>query len=251
MRPRALDLCCRAGGASVGLHRAGFDVVGCDVIYSKNYPFPLIVHDALDIDSVLDLDDFQFIWASPPCQPFSKGLGNQKTSEPDIIEPMRQLLSRSAEKWCMENVECAPIRPDVILTGDMFGLNTYRKRHFELAGFWCVPPFTPGPKFGPQTRPGSVTVAGGGGKRAGDLSAWSDAMEIDWMTRAEIVEAVPPSYAEYIARQAILGLRNQFDISPREFLPARISASWDGSLSQAKIGRLKNGEVNMGGDGGQ
>ena len=30
-RPRALDLFCGAGGASMGLHRAGFDVTGIDI----------------------------------------------------------------------------------------------------------------------------------------------------------------------------------------------------------------------------
>lgn len=31
-RPRALDLFCRAGGISEGLRRAGFDVVGVDIL---------------------------------------------------------------------------------------------------------------------------------------------------------------------------------------------------------------------------
>lgn len=31
MKPRLLDLCCKAGGAAVGYHRAGFEVVGVDI----------------------------------------------------------------------------------------------------------------------------------------------------------------------------------------------------------------------------
>ena len=29
------------------------------------------------------------------------------------------------------------------------------------------------------------------------------AMEIDWMTRKEITQAIPPAYSEFIGRQAI------------------------------------------------
>ena len=86
--------------------------------------------------------------------------------------------------------------------------------------------------------------AGGGGRGAGDISAWSDAMGIDWMTRREIVEAVPPSYAEYIGQQAMTaidGHRGKMWRRPK-FSPARVSAIWDGSLSQAKIGQVETSD---------
>ncbi|CUW39693.1 conserved protein of unknown function [Magnetospirillum sp. XM-1] len=205
-RPRAIDLCCCAGGASMGLHRAGFDVVGVDIRPQPRYPFTFILGDAQEAD----LAGFDFAWASPPCQRWTPHAQQHGTCDdhPDLVTPMRDKLRAWGGAYCIENVPRSPVRPTLILTGDLFGLNTYRKRHFET-NFLVLAP-KPGKAFGPKTRPGSVTVAGSSGGRSmrdgwqnGDKAAWQAAMGIDWMTNAEMAEAIPPAYGEFIGRAAL------------------------------------------------
>ncbi len=90
----------------------------------------------------------------------------------------------------------------------MFGLNTFRRRHFET-NFMVLTP-QPGKPFGPKTRRDAVTVAGSSGGRSnrdhwrnGNKAAWQAAMGVDWMTNEEIADAVPPAYAEFIGRAAM------------------------------------------------
>lgn len=211
-RPLALDLFCGAGGASAGLHRAGFDVVGVDIKPQPRYPFPFVQADALNCP--FDLHDFDLIWASPPCQFATAAAARLRQAGniyPNFIAAVRTLLA-GHPVTVIENVPPAvklgPLRPDLRLNGWMFPeLRVIRERVFELSFFTLAPPSE---KPRDLMRRGYVTVAGHGVPsyaRARGLT-WTakdcrDAMGIEWMSRAELAQAVPPAYAEFIARAAL------------------------------------------------
>lgn len=203
-RPKALDLCCCAGGASMGLWRAGFDVVGVDIKPQPRYPFMFLQADALDVR----FQGFDFIWASPPCQQFCALNTREDLSHyPDIVDPIRQRLLASGKPFVIENVPGAPIRKDLILCGAMFGLRSYRHRHFE-SNFPIEQPAHPKHvvrvnRRGENRREhwangGFITITGDVGTYCGP-----EAMGIDWMSGAEMSEAIPPAYAEHIGRAAL------------------------------------------------
>src|SRR5215813_8182926 len=99
---RCLDLFCGAGGASMGLHRAGFDVTGVDIKPQPRYPFKFVQADAMEYP----LEGFDFIWASPPCQRYTMAQNAAKNAEahPDLIPALRYNLTGTATPWVIENV---------------------------------------------------------------------------------------------------------------------------------------------------
>ncbi len=201
---KALDLFCKAGGASMGLHRAGFEVTGIDIEPQPHYPFAFHLGDALDAN----LDGYDFVWASPPCQAHSTMTKRWGKDRPDVhprlIEPIRAKLKAWGGVYVIENVVGAPLENPFMLCGSMFGLRVRRHRLFE-ASFPVLAPTCDHAQQGPV-----VPVyghAGGSSKRDGlrfpGTDAWRAAMGIDWMTGNELAEAIPPAYAEWIGRRAI------------------------------------------------
>jgi len=215
-RPLALDLFCCAGGVAEGLSRAGYQVVGVDIKNQPRYPFPFIQADATS----LEFARFDLVWASPPCQRFSDLAKRNGNAEdwPDLIEPMRAKLIASGCLYTIENVEGAPLKPTVVLCGTMFpGLRVLRHRMFEANFPIEQPPHGKHPKvhtfdkrkshFGKTDENVDFVQVTGGGNCT--LAAASSAMGIDWMSKAEINEAIPPAYSEYIGRAALTVSRIQ------------------------------------------
>lgn len=210
-RPLLLDLFCCAGGAGVGYYRAGFDVVGVDIVPRPNNPLPFVQADALKLDAKF-IALFDAIHASPPCQSYSdlaKRNGNAD-DWPRLIEPVREMLIASGKPYVIENVEGAPLLNPIVLCGTMFpGLRVLRHRLFEANFPIQVPAHPKHPKvhtfdkrkshFGKTDEWRDFVQVTGGGNCS--LAAARNAMGIDWMTKGEINEAIPPAYTELIGRQ--------------------------------------------------
>ena len=206
--PRVLDLFCGAGGASMGYAKAGYEVVGMDIKHGKRYPFEYIRRDVMTLRPE-DLEGFDLIHASPPCQTYSvtqhlRVAQGKSTSKQDLLAQVRSLLVVSEIPYVIENVKGAPLIDPVQLCGSAFGLKVRRHRLFEssmeLRGTDC--------HHKEQGKP--VGIYGsmrdeipGGGHTAKTMDQAHEAMGIDWMIWGELVEAIPPAYTHYIGQQIL------------------------------------------------
>jgi DNA (cytosine-5)-methyltransferase 1 len=192
----------------MGYHRAGFDVVGVDIKPQPRYPFRFWQLDAMtvleDIRGEYWPEMFDAIHASPVCKLWSAATPAwARASHQDQLTPARARLQSLTVPWVIENVPGAPMRPDLKLCGCMFGLpRLKRERWFETSwhAFDLRQPC--------HHKPGDVvSVTGTGGGTGHTIKAgvadWKDSMGIDWMTMAELAQAIPPAYTEYIGRQLL------------------------------------------------
>ncbi len=215
MRPRLLDLFCGAGGCSVGYTLAGFEVVGVDHKPQPRYPFEFVQGDALEYLAAHG-HEFDAIHASPPCQSHVKGLAavnrarGRVLGHVDLIGETRGLLDATGKPWAIENVEGSPLRRPIRLCGSSFGLSVRRHRLFEsnkfLFGLDCLHGRQREAKYPTNWRPNGerrlarvVQVYG----QAAGTHLWPAAMGIDWMTRDELAQAIPPAYTRFIGAQLL------------------------------------------------
>ncbi len=186
----------------MGYHRAGFGVVGVDIDPQPRYPFEFHQGDALAflIEFGHEFDAFA---ASPPCQAHSLAQRIQGRQHRDYIAEVRALLKALGKPFVIENVEGAPLVDPVVLCGAMFpGLRTYRHRLFESNITFTVPAHpdhvAPTTKMGRPPRPGEFMHVVG---NFSGVRQAREAMGIDWMTRDELREAIPPAYTEFLGQQ--------------------------------------------------
>lgn len=233
-KPVLLDLYCKAGGATRGYQRAGFRVVGVDKDPQPNYcGDEFFQADALDVlEALLEERQVGLLWptaianlaavhASPPCQAYTafRWMRPGASSYPELIEPTRELLRALPRPYVIENVPGAPLIDPIQLCGSMFGLaiaegELRRHRLFECSFPVEAPPrcFHPrgrktlgiyGGGTRQSTRPALRNERGwlkGGATDKANLRQAQELMEMPWANRAEICQAIPPAYTEYIGR---------------------------------------------------
>lgn len=249
MTYRILDLFCCAGGAAVGYARAGFKVYGVDKDPQPNYPYPLLVADAVGAlrglvfgsslefadpktgeTEALHLEDFHAVHASPPCQSYSHTRVFHSRAHADLVEPTREALVESGLLYVIENVKGSPLLNPLRLCGTEFDmraadvdgveLKLIRHRLFESN----VPLVGNGGCRHDRSVVTATVYGEGGGwtpewrdnpdRMGGYIPHTSVAQEllgIDWMSKRELSQSVPPAMTEHIGVQLVAHLTDDGD----------------------------------------
>ena len=188
----------------MGLHKAGFEVTGIDLVEQTEYPFSFLQADVMQMDECPDVD---LIWASPPCQAFTayKRRPGHVAPVDNLIPAVRAKLRAWGKPYIIENVVGAPLENPITLCGSMFGLDVQRHRLFETSfpveqpkcnhGVWT-------PRFPPATNRKNKRKTVEVGVWRIPLETQHAAMGIDWMSREKLSQSIPPAYAEFLGNAA-------------------------------------------------
>jgi len=183
-------------------------VTGVDIEPQPNYPWTFVQASALGL-SVEFLSEFDFIWASPPCQFATAYKRRHAHVKPamNLIPATRDLLDAAGVPYVIENVAGArhELRDPVMLCGSSFGLDVRRHRYFETSRFdiepvacdhgWQTPRFPPA---GNRVNLRSTVEVG----------VWRIPMDVqhaamgglEWRARRELSQAIPAPYSAHIAQ---------------------------------------------------
>lgn len=216
-QPELFDGCCCEGGAGRGYADAGFKVTGVDNRPQPRYPFTFVQADILEVlEDQTFMSRFAAVHVSPPCHdhtPLTSVAGTDGSGW--LLAAVRERLNALDVPWVIENVPGAPMRPDLILCGHMFGLRTRRHRWFEFSSsVGIVPPLPhnhrPGVKTATKNRRQrweqgwDVSVTGDVGTYVGP-----EALGVDWMTGNGLSQAIPPPYTAYIGEYLMAAVGSQ------------------------------------------
>lgn len=145
----------------------------------------------------------------------------------NLIPATRAFLKASGRPYIIENVEGARehlIAP-IMLCGTMFDLEAegrelQRHRLFEtsfpVTGPSCVHSGRPvlgvyGGHVRDRRRPQGMNYASGSNL---PITVGREAMQMPWATGEELSEAIPPAYAEFLARQFLRSLEPAEEVAP-------------------------------------
>lgn len=216
-KPRLLDAFCGAGGCAKGYQRAGFHVTGIDDRSMPNYAGDVFIQGDAIVYIAAHGREFDVIHVSPPCKVHTSLKAFSGVQHVNLIPPTRRVLRATGLPWVIENVPGAPLIDPITLCGSSFGLGVQRHRLFEssveLSAPACdhrgqaarspgypvlryhsgVPVVTMSPVVGVYGR--------GQGLGPGEKQLWETAMGIDWMTRDQLAQAIPPCYTQFIGYQ--------------------------------------------------
>ncbi|MFT4295628.1 MAG: hypothetical protein QM582_09480 [Micropruina sp.] len=224
-----LDLFCGAGGASMGYHRAGFEVVGVDIEPQPRYPFQFVQADVLSLrrdvfegcwhtpgPASVCLGHFDAVHASPPCLDWTSlaaMTGGNGTGW--MLDATRTMIAEVGVPYVIENVPGAPLLHGLRLCGTEFGLRAIdhdgetvalrRHRYFESNVFLMG---AGGCQHTAGVRWAGVYGGNNNGPKRGRncgyvprIDVRRKLMGIDWMIRREINLAIPPAYTQHLGEQ--------------------------------------------------
>lgn len=182
-KPVLIDYFCGEGGAGMGYHRAGWEVIGVDKDPARLERYPFECYEADVVEFALKYHgDFDASHWSPTCTGYSAGtraLPDRFKRYDRLIGVSRGLAQATGKPYVIENVTGArsELETPVMLCGRQFGLEAEdedgtplvmdRHRLFESNVFLMVPPH--------EAHDSRLQVAGSyGGARAPVAVRYSD-----------------------------------------------------------------------------